>query len=174
MWQSTFLFKLDLSLAQLQSQLVFFFKGRVKKNFQILDIVQIYETPPLVWTPKVWTPGRWSDPPPPPQKFGHQKFESIYTFGLLRRQSPNCSGVWEIRGFNQCNHNDFYHWDGTWVAFLCKYTNFFHTNFFGQGSLTPLGQVSKLFSKKSLGPVANPPPFSDNVRNLEVFFWTLP
>ena len=27
-------------------------------------------------------------PPPPLQKFGHQKFESIYTFGLLRRQSP--------------------------------------------------------------------------------------
>ena len=117
--------------------------------------------PPLVWTPKVWTPGRWSDPPPPPQKFGHQKFESIYTFGLLRRQSPNCSGVWEIRGFNQCNHNDFYHWDGTSVAFLCKKNKLFHTNFFGQGSLTLPQKSVQTFFKKVLVWLLTPP------------FWTM-
>ena len=67
---------------------------------------------------------------------------------------------------------DFYQWDGTSVAFLCKYANFFHTNFFGQGSLIPPHPQTrvKTFFAKSFGPVANPFPFSDNVRNLEVFF----
>ena len=108
-----------------------------------------------------------------PNPTWHQKFESIYTFGLFCRQGPNCNGVWEIRGFNQCNHNDFYHWDGTSVAFLCKKNKLFHTNFFGQGSLTPppSDKCPNFFRKKVWVRWLTPPPFSDNVRNLEVFFF---
>ena len=48
---------------------------------------------PQVWTPKVWTAGRRQDPPSPSQKFGHQKFESMYMFDRICRQSPNNSCV---------------------------------------------------------------------------------
>ena len=86
----------------------------------------------------------------------------------------NCNGVWEIRGFNQCNYNDFYHWDGKSVAFLCKKNKLFHTNFFGQGSLNPPPLRPNFFWKKVFGRSLTPPSFWTMSKVLKFFFEFFP
>ena len=149
-------------------------EGFKKKNFQILDIVQISETPPpsSLDTKSLDTREVVRPPPLPPKSLDTKSLkvyirsascvDKVLIVVVYERLEVSINVTIMISTIGMVHELPFY----------ITIQTFFTQTFLDKDLWPPpLGQVSKLFSKKKLGPVANPPPLFGQCPKFGSFFF---